>query len=600
MPPATQAIATAGMLPRVPLICPMTSQLKISAGQYSDQGRKQSNQDFHGVYTPEEPQLSTKGIAIALADGISSSEVSHVASQFAVTTFLEDYYCTSEAWSVKTSVERVLAATNSWLHAQTRRSPHRYDQDRGYVCTLSAMVIKSRTAHIFHVGDTRIYRVSGHALEQLTEDHRVRVSAEHSYLGRALGVNPQIEIDYQALQVDKGDVFVLATDGVYEHADAVAIVTAIDAGADDLDRAARDIAQRAYSQGSADNLTVQIVRIDELPTPQADEIYAHLSELRLAPILEARALFDGYKILREVHGSSRSHIYLAEDGETRDLVIIKTPSIDLQGDPAYLERFLMEEWVARRIDSAHVLKPRPQTRKRNYLYVATEYIEGQTLAQWMTDHPRPDLDQVRGIVEQLAKGLLAFHRLEMLHQDLKPDNIMIDRGGTVKIIDFGSARVAGIMELAASAGRANLLGAAQYAAPEYFLGESGSPRSDIFSLGVIAYEMLTGRLPYGTQVPKTRTRAAQGKLRYESALSAERDIPAWVDAALRKALHPNPHKRYAELSEFVFDLHHPNQALLGTTRPPLIERNPQAFWKGLSLILMAVILVLLAMKVAVK
>ena len=85
--------------------------LLVATGQYSDKGRKDSNQDFHGLCLPQEPQLGSKGVAIALADGISSSEMSRLASQAAVTGFLDDYYCTSEAWSVKTSAERVLAAT---------------------------------------------------------------------------------------------------------------------------------------------------------------------------------------------------------------------------------------------------------------------------------------------------------------------------------------------------------------------------------------------------------------------------------------------------------------------------------------------------------
>ena len=144
----------------------MSGELKISIGQYSGKGRKETNQDFHGVTIPKEPQLGSKGITIALADGISSSDVSQIASQFAVTSFMEDYYCTSDAWSVKTSAERGLAATNSWLHSQTQQSQYRYDKDRGYVCTLSAMVLKSATAHIFHVGDTRIYQMRGNALEQ--------------------------------------------------------------------------------------------------------------------------------------------------------------------------------------------------------------------------------------------------------------------------------------------------------------------------------------------------------------------------------------------------------------------------------------------------
>jgi serine/threonine protein phosphatase PrpC/ribosomal protein L39E len=578
----------------------MTTGLKITVGQHSNKGRKDINQDFHGISIPEEPQLSAKGIAIALADGISSSDVGHLASQTAVTGFLEDYFCTSEAWSVKKSVQRVLMATNSWLHAQTRQSQYRYDNDKGYVCTFSAMVIKSTTAHLFHVGDTRIYRVHDDALEQLTQDHRIRVSGEQSYLGRALGINQQVEIDYQALQVEKGDVFLFATDGVYEYAAAGFMVECIEDHHHNLDNAAKIIVHEAYRQGSADNLTVQLVRVDELPNPQAHEIYQQFSDRPFPPILGPRAVFDGYTILRELHASSRSHIYLAADCDTNHTIVIKTPSIDLRGDPAYLERFLMEEWIARRINSAHVLRPCALDKKRNYIYIVTEFIAGQTLAQWMIDHPKPALEAVRGIVMQIAQGLRAFHRLEMVHQDLKPGNIMIDDAGTVKIIDFGSVSVAGILESEAATERHHLLGDAQYAAPEYFLGERGTPRSDIFSLGVIVYQMLSGKLPYGVEVPKTRTKSAQRKLKYISLLNHDRNIPMWIDEAIRKAVHPNPAQRHEDVSEFIYDLRHPNQAFLNKAGPPLMERDPVRFWKGVSIILAVVIVVLLSLDSLMK
>lgn len=571
----------------------MPRELQISVGQYSDKGRKEINQDFHGALIPSEPLLSLKGIAIVLADGISSSNVSQVASESAVKSFLTDYYCTSESWSVKTSAQRVLAATNSWLHSQTRRSQYSYDKDKGYVCTLSAMVIKSTTAHIFHVGDSRIYRVAGNALEQLTDDHRVIISSEQNYLSRALGINPQIEIDYLPLQVEKGDVFLLATDGVYEHVGARFVASAINDNQQDLDRAAKTIVDEAFQRGSPDNLTIQIVRIDQLPESEASEVFGQSSELPPPPLLEARALFDGYRIVRELHGSSRSHIYLAVDTETDALVVIKIPSIDLRDDPAYLKRFLMEEWVARRIDSPHVLKPCVHSRKRNYLYAVTEFIDGQTLAQWMIDHPKPDLETVRGIVEQIAKGLRAFHRKEMLHQDIRPDNIMIDKTGTAKIIDFGSTRITGVAETAPSARPDDILGTAQYTAPEYFLGESGSPRSDMFSLGVITYQMLTGKLPYGSQIAKARTRSQFNKLRYNSALDDNSEIPAWIDGALKRAVHPDPYKRYESLSEYTFDLRHPNARYLKSSAAPLIERNPLLFWKSLAAILACIILFLL-------
>jgi serine/threonine protein kinase len=256
--------------------------------------------------------------------------------------------------------------------------------------------------------------------------------------------------------------------------------------------------------------------------------------------------------------------------------------------------------VARRVNSAHVLKPRIQSRRQNYLYVVTEFVDGQTLTQWMIDHPKPDLETVRGIVEQIAKGLQAFHRLEMLHQDLRPDNIMIDKTGTAKIIDFGSVRVAGITDDASDDGPGHILGTAQYTAPEYFLGEGGSQRSDIFSLGVIAYQMLSGRLPYGAEVARARTKARQKKLRYKSLLNENRDIPVWVDGALKKAVHHDPDQRYDELSEFVFDLRHPNKTFLDTAAKPLIERDPLLFWKSLSAILFVALLVTLAVLVLGK
>jgi serine/threonine protein phosphatase PrpC len=575
----------------------MPRELKISVGQHSDKGRKPANQDFHGVLVPEQPLLGLKGIAIVLADGISSSNVSHIASESAVKSFLTDYYCTSESWSVKHSAQRVLEATNSWLHSQTRRSQYAYeDKDKGYVCTLSAIVLKSATAHIFHIGDSRVYRVAGAALEQLTEDHRIAVSSEQSYLSRALGINPSVEIDYSAIEIAKGDIFLLATDGVYEHVSNRFAAKTIHDHRQDLDEAARIIVDEAFQHGSQDNLTVQIVRLDEVPgSGDAGEMLGRPSELPPAPLLEPRMVFDGYRIIRELHGSSRSHIYLAVDTDSDALVAIKTPSIDLRDDPVYLKRFMMEEWVARRIDSPHVLKPCAQARKRNYLYVATEFIDGQTLAQWMIDNPDPELETVRGLVEQIAKGLRAFHRKEMLHQDLRPANVMIDKTGTAKIIDFGATKIAGVAEATPDIND-GILGTLQYTAPEYFRGDGGSSRSDLFSLGVITYQMLTGKLPYGAQVAKARTKSQLGKLRYHPARSDNREIPPWIDGALRKAVHPDPNQRYESLSEYIFDLRHPNANYLKASATPLIERNPTLFWKCATLILACVVVGLLAMQ----
>ncbi|WOX06600.1 bifunctional protein-serine/threonine kinase/phosphatase [Microbulbifer pacificus] len=571
----------------------MNNKLTLDIGQHSSAGLKAENQDSCGARLPEEPQLAMKGAAFAIADGISSSPVSAVASETAVKSFLDDYYCTSDSWSVAHAAKQVLRATNAWLHGQTHQSPYRFDRDKGYVCTFSAMIIKGIEAHLFHLGDSRIYRLRRGTLEQLTHDHRLWQGEQNSYLSRALGAQPQLDIDYRRVSLEAGDLFVLSTDGVHEFLSQPTLIEHLQQHADCLDKAAKTLVAAALANGSNDNLTVQLVRIRNLPAPVLEPL-EHAGTLPLPPILKSGDVFDGYIIEREIHASSRSHVYLACDQTSGSRAILKTPSIDLSEDPAHLQRLLMEEWVARRVNSAHVVRAAVSRRPRRFLYTAMEVVEGQTLRQWMTDNPQPNLETVRGIVEQVARGLQALHRAEILHQDLRPENIMISHAGTVTLIDLGSARVAGIAETADENGQL-ILGTALYSAPEYFLGDQGTIRSDLFSLAVLTYYLLSGEFPYGTQVARCSTVAAQHKLRYRSVLSESRAIPAWIDATLKKALQPNPLRRHEALSEFVYELRHPNPEYRIATRPPLMERYPVRFWQSVSGILLLVIVYLLSL-----
>lgn len=260
----------------------MHKQLKVSLGQYTDAGAKPLNQDAVGACIPQEPLLTYKGIALAVADGISSSVVSQVASDTAVTCFLTDYYATSEAWSVKTAAAKVLQATNAWLHSQTYNSPYRYNKDKGYICTFSALIIKSNRAHIIHTGDSRVYQVHADGLEPLTEDHRRYHSADSSYLTRALGIHRHLELDYRQRQVAAGDVFLLASDGVYE------FIRGEDVGRElarnsDLNAAASALARLALTRGSQDNLSVQLLRIEQLPGAAVGRVTAAVNPSATSP-----------------------------------------------------------------------------------------------------------------------------------------------------------------------------------------------------------------------------------------------------------------------------------------------------------------------------
>ncbi len=567
--------------------CMQASHPAITVGQHSRAGRKERNDDSWGVLIPKGPELLSKGIAMAVADGMSASEGAKAASETCVKSFLEDYYATHESWTVKKSVGLVLKAVNNWLYAQGQTA---HLSDSGMVSTFSGLVLKAGMAHVFHAGDSRIGLLRDGAIEPLTRDHRVRATRSRDYLSRAVGVNPDLEIDYRAEAVEPGDILLFTTDGVHEHIPAARMAAIIRQSPDDLAAAACRIVEEALERGSDDNLTCQLVRIDNPGHPDAASHLAALTALPFPPELAPGITFEGFRIVRELHTSNRTQVYLAEEIATGQSAVLKTPSVNYADDPAYIEMWTHEEWIGRLVASPHVLKVLAPARTRRFLFYVTEYFEGQTLRQWMLDHPRPNIESVRAIVEQIAKGLRAFHRKDIIHQDLKPENIMIDRHELVKIIDFGSSRAASLAETGPPVEVPALAGTIDYTAPEYHQGEPGSNRSDIFSLGVIAYEMLTGRLPYekGFAGPRDITRRT-----YVPARSIRDDIPVWVDAALARAVEKKPSGRTDALSAFVEDLRRPNMSLAYDRPRPLIERNPLVFWKGLAAVLFLINVVLI-------
>ena len=558
-------------------------------GQHSETGPKASNDDSFGVMIPSGALLESKGITMAIADGMSSSEAAKAASETCVRSFLEDYYDTHASWTVKTAVGRVLSATNRWLHGQSQIN---YLSDRGMVSTFSGVVLKSGMAYVFHAGDSRIYLLRDGTIEQLTRDHRTRVSRQREYLSRAFGIAPDLDLDYREVALDAGDLLLFSTDGVHEHVRDTQLLALAqgDAQGDDLDAAARRIVAAALAQGSLDNVTCQIVRIDDPGRPDAEAYLKRLAGLPFPPELTPGMIFEGYRVTRELHASNRSQVFLAQDTETGAEVVLKTPSVNFEDDPAYLEMFSREAWIGQLIASPHVLKMLPARPGRRYLYHASAFVPGTTLREWMRSHPRPDFALAHDIMEQLAKGLRALHRREIVHRDLKPENILIGADGIARIIDFGSARVGGLAETAAPMSGPAIAGTAQYTAPEYYTGAAPANRADIFSLGTIAYEMLTGRLPY----PDADWAGARRAARYAPAAQWRDDIPHWLDAALEKSVHPDPAARYDALSAFVEDTR-PRAHADHSARPraPLLERNPLAFWRATTFFLLALNLVLI-------
>ncbi|PCJ16007.1 MAG: serine/threonine protein kinase [Gammaproteobacteria bacterium] len=562
---------------------------RVLIDQASQAGVKEENEDSIGIRVPEGELLTAKGVVAVIADGVSASEAGKEASECCVNNFLSDYYSTPDSWTVKTSGQKVLTALNRWLFGQSQRF---LENRRGYISTMSTLIVKSRTGHIFHAGDSRIYRYRGDVLELLTHDHAIQVNPATRYLSRAMGLEINLDIDYRSFDVREGDVFVLSTDGIHDFLTTNDIKqSAADffTGASDV---ADDLIQQALKVGSTDNLSCQFLKFESLASENQEDAYSKLAELPFPPDLSHGMVIDGYKVLDTIHASARSQLYVVKDSKDPDApnLVMKTPSVNFDDDLAYIERFVMEPWVGKRVVSDHVVKIVEPERPRHFLYYLCEHVDGQTLGGWIKDNPQPDVRIVVEILEQIIKGVRAFHRKETLHQDLKPDNIVITQEGVVKIIDFGSCYVAGINEIESPIERDVVLGTADYSAPEYRIGKKANTQSDQFSLAIIAYEMLTGTHPFGEKYQTCQQYRDFSNLNYIPSFGLNPLVPIWVDGALKKALSVSQELRYGDVSEFLFDLSHPNKDFLKGIPMPLLERNPIRFWQGVSAVFAAALL----------
>lgn len=551
----------------------LQSSLQVKFAQRSEAGRKPENQDTVGARIPDGNVLTSKGIAIAIADGVSSSMAAREASQTAITGFLSDYYATPDTWRTAQSAMRVIQALNSSLFGRSQNSIY----GEGYLSTFSALILKGSTAFIFHVGDTRIYRLRGNDLELITRDHNQRIDRHTTHLTRAIGADPFLEVDMHSCELEVGDVFILSCDGIHEFIPAIEYKNLIKNNTQDLDALVNGAIEQALAYNSNDNISIQAVRIEQMGSATQSEAVQVLSRLPFPPLLSPGQILDGLRVKKVMHESNRSQVYLVED-EKNTLLVMKTPSVIFQDDTAYIERFVMESWIGARIQSPQVARVIPAPETRSCLYYLTEYIPGPTLTQLLKERGKLSILDAVELIEHLIRGIRALHRKETLHQDLKPDNIVISAKGPM-IVDFGSCWVAGVEEIVAPFTRDNILGTVDYSAPEYRYGSKPGPASDQFSLAVLLYEMLTGKLPYGVNYAKAMDLNSFQKLKYISAMQHNPLVPYWLDKALEKALSIYPNARYEALSEWLQDLKRPNPNWLTQRQQPLIERYPNVVWK---------------------
>lgn len=551
--------------------------LAIRLAQRSTRGRRAENQDASGARVPAGSALLRKGIAVAVADGVSAAESGRVAAETSVKNFLGDYYATPDEWGARRAGGQVLNALNRWLIGQGLQMR---DTRRGHVTTFTGGVFLGRRLHLFHVGDSRLYRLRDGQFELLTRDHRVLLDDGQRVLTRALGLDNGIDIDYRQEELQAGDRYLLLTDGVHDFVNDDTLRQLLAAHAEP-DAACDAMLAQAAAAGSDDNLTCLIACIDELPDAEVGELVDTWDTLPIPPLLSPGKSLDGLRVEKVLAESPRSQVYRVHESATGSSWVMKTPSPRIEDLAAVRREYATETWVLRRIRHPRLPKVGEPRQPRSALYVLTEPVEGLPLRTWMRQFPQAPVPEAINVTRQVAAALRALHRRDVLHRDVRPENVLVDANGQATLIDLGQCRVAGLVDHRQD----GTTGALEYAAPEHgtqpaLVGE----RSDQFSLAAMLYEMLTGKLPYGGRLADMHLRGRFEHLAWIPATRHNPLLPPWLDAVLQRALDPEPALRYGDIAEFADALLRPVVSA-SPRRAPLLERNPLRFWQGLALLL---------------
>lgn len=581
---------------------PINGELRLRVGGYSTRGQRENNQDAFVVKQFSLVEQQFKGHVACIADGVSCSDKGQQASHTAVTQFVEDYFSSPESWSVKQAATKILSTINTWLYQQQQSDEL---QHNGCLTTFSGVVIKSNSAHVFHVGDSRVYLYRSGYLQQLTKDHQRKGAGKHQYLTRALGMDINIEVDYQCVPLEQGDILLLSTDGIHDvlsqHCLSKELISTTESTMP-LESIASHLATLAVEKKSLDNCSCLLIDVVKLPEKSPQEFAHLLRNCHIPPVLVVGQKIDQYRVQKILHSGVRSHVYQVVDEITDNEHVLKAPSPHFEDDSYYLSAFIREQWIGERVNSHRIMSIYPHSSRSSFIYHISDYLHGITLRQWMFDNPVPRLEEVRSIIDGIMKAVRVLQRLHIVHRDLKPENIMIMPDGKVILIDFGAATADGFEEAFPTLEEEVPLGEVNYSAPEYINGHKATHQSDIFSIGIICYELLSGQqiankhreraLPY----KRNTQQSLQGKRHqvwdYHSLLFEREELPVWVDEAIKKACQALPSLRYQHMSEFMADLNTPNTELLRHKQAqPLIEREPILFWKGLSIVLGVVVII---------
>ena len=561
--------------------------LQITAGYASLTGKRERNEDFVGMVLPSGSELSTKGILVAVADGVSGSSGGREASEYTVRGLLSDYYATPDDWDIPVSLDRVLNAINRWLVAQSSAHPER----DGMATTLSVLALRRRYYTIAHIGDTRIYLLRQGKLTRLTTDHVWDRPEMRHVLTRAVGLDRHLSLDYSDGELQPGDRFLLVSDGVWQPLGDKVLAEGLQQ-CTDPDQTARELCEAALAAGSQDNVSAAIIEVVQIPDVNLEDSSEQTQSLRPPPRLGTGTAIDGYTVLEILHESRVTILYKVRDEETGNTYVLKTLTPDMADDDNERAALVHEEWLMRRVVARffpQYVAVKPE--RRSYLYFLMTWHDGATLQQKLDADIHFTIPEVLQHAAKLTRGIGALHRRSILHRDIKPANIHLGNDDELRVLDLGIA-LSGLEPQDRTRDQA---GTPSFIAPEQYGGAKPAAPMDLYAIGVTLYHMLTRKYPYGEIEPFQRPKFGEPvpPTRYRP------DIPQWFENLILKAVARDPERRFETTDELLIAIERGAARPLAAPAPmPLVERDPVTLWRAIAAVSVLINIVLLYLYIA--
>ncbi|MBU2731136.1 bifunctional protein-serine/threonine kinase/phosphatase [Acidithiobacillus caldus] len=497
----------------------------ISASQ------NKTNQDYIAYADGGASLRQTRGNIWVLADGMSGGKAGRVAAELFVRQLIDGYTHLSPTISIASALGRAVDAANRSIHWLSRNDPNL----AGMATVFCAIVMRGWEFYACYAGDVHCYRWRNRNITLLTVDHTIKAMIGN-IVYRAAGMNDVLNTDFHKLDIEQDDIIILMSDGCYRYLKEREI-REIMISASSLADAAEKMANSAIVNGSQDDVTIGLLEVLWLPSKTMSIFEHEFFSIPIGRPPNIGANIDGYHILEHIYDGYQSVLFRSFDEKSNTEKVLKFPKRQLNDDDAIRRTFATEDWVSSIVSSPWLVRTAHDGRCRSQVYTVMLSYKGQNLSMIIRSKTLTVREGLE-IMKQLAKAVYALHKLNIIHRDIKPDNVFITDRGDVLLLDYGFALVPGTIDQ-----KSNLmLGTLAYMAPEIIAGAPGDSRSDVYSLGVTFYYMFSRWKP---------PIDAEG---YRSLRRYRPDIPDWLDRVIKKMVSANPRDRYSDTLEVLYDI----------------------------------------------